>query len=196
MIEVGDISSYQCSIKFTHEDAENTMAKLMGLNFSLYCDDCGEFMFECDNKIADDIILINKKGYQTLYCCEGHYEDDKNGTVFPSELVSVPYLNMMINQLSYAEGKINNRFSSMKHHVESAVNIVFANNPGYSDIIKIFKSRLGQYSYFASIRFTIEVENENDTDEKIIQCVKDKQVIFLDFIHQFAEALTDISEKE
>ena len=30
-------------------------------------------IFEVDELMADSIILLNKKGYKTEYCCQGHY---------------------------------------------------------------------------------------------------------------------------
>ena len=32
-------------------------------------------IFEVDEAIAEAILLLNKKGYKTLFCCAGHYVD-------------------------------------------------------------------------------------------------------------------------
>ena len=32
--------------------------------------------FECDDLIADSIILLNKKGYKTAFCCQSHISVD------------------------------------------------------------------------------------------------------------------------
>ncbi len=32
-------------------------------------------VFEVDEEIADSIVLLNKKGYKTMYCCSGHVKD-------------------------------------------------------------------------------------------------------------------------
>ena len=36
-----------------------------------------EDYFECDEFIAPIISLLNKKGYRTKFCCEGHLYDDE-----------------------------------------------------------------------------------------------------------------------
>lgn len=38
--------------------------------------------FECDSHIAEAIVLLNNKGYRTMFCCEGHpfkYVESKDG---------------------------------------------------------------------------------------------------------------------
>lgn len=37
--------------------------------------------FECDDKIAKHIELLNNKGYTTEFCCSGHVEDGSLGYV-------------------------------------------------------------------------------------------------------------------
>ena len=36
------------------------------------------YFFECDDKIVESIIELNRKGYETDFCCEGHLDKDKD----------------------------------------------------------------------------------------------------------------------
>ena len=46
------------------------------------------YKFECDDKIAPYIVMLNNKGYMTDYCCEGH-EDTETVLVEPDGTISV-----------------------------------------------------------------------------------------------------------
>lgn len=49
------------------------------------CESCGKYakLIELDPNIAETISLLNKKGYLTKFCCEGHNEQrDDNGYVY------------------------------------------------------------------------------------------------------------------
>jgi hypothetical protein len=44
------------------------------------CKKCGENVAEVDDMIIDTIILLNKKGYKTKFCCSGHLNENHFGT--------------------------------------------------------------------------------------------------------------------
>jgi len=48
------------------------------LNFTYKCCKCGHDAEEIDEKMFYNVIKLNKMGFYTDYCCEGHSEDDKN----------------------------------------------------------------------------------------------------------------------
>lgn len=47
------------------------------------CIKCKNECFECDSNIASIISKMNKFGYKTKHCCEGHYKDLKEGILDP-----------------------------------------------------------------------------------------------------------------
>lgn len=57
------------------------------------------YKFECDDKIAPYIVMLNNKGYMTDYCCEGHEEgetisvdSDGKTSVVIEKVYSGPYI--------------------------------------------------------------------------------------------------------
>lgn len=54
--------------------------------FGYNCPNCENNIqaIELDPNIADDISILNKKGYKTKYCCEGHISDH--------QYISAPYI--------------------------------------------------------------------------------------------------------
>lgn len=65
--------SYNLNFKF-HRD--NIYPKL---TITYRCKVCNNIVegIELDPNIAETISILNKKGYYTKYCCEGHYENKK-----------------------------------------------------------------------------------------------------------------------
>jgi hypothetical protein len=76
-------------------DAGGISFRPMGMKYNTYCSDCDEFMFECDEKLVDLIIAMNKNGFITLYCCEGHYNSEDGKSILFNDYFdtfSMPYI--------------------------------------------------------------------------------------------------------
>lgn len=53
-----------------------------------------EDTFECDDLIAPIITILNKKGFTTEFCCEGHWE--WTDTEHISSMLDVPYITFVV----------------------------------------------------------------------------------------------------
>lgn len=47
------------------------------------CAECGELMVNIDKEIAPVIRTLNNIGYETMFCCEGHYHPESNNGEYP-----------------------------------------------------------------------------------------------------------------
>lgn len=66
-------------------------------------DDLDDY-FECDEFIAPIISLLNKKGYKTKFCCEGHLYDEAMASIFsPFEENEEPSENTIFGYISHEE---------------------------------------------------------------------------------------------
>lgn len=92
---------------------------LFGVTYQITCYSChSEFTADdpMDPNIAPIISLLNKKGYQTKFCCEGHsVNDNKPGSLFYIFFKDTGYYDHIENSLpdkfyidhnSYKQGKL------------------------------------------------------------------------------------------
>ena len=62
-------------------------------DFEIYCENCDNFMFQCDEEFVSRIIALNKLGVTTRFCCEGHMSEArsiKNNHKYL--IIDMPYL--------------------------------------------------------------------------------------------------------
>lgn len=75
------------------EIGKNVKVKILNPNIQCYCDDCNEFMFECDRYMVNSIIKFNRSGFPTEFCCQGHHEDECESDI--GGLCSIPYIRFV-----------------------------------------------------------------------------------------------------
>ena len=51
------------------------------------------YAFDCDDKIAESIIKLNRKGYETDFCCEGNLDKDKDPYISFTRIPSIELYN-------------------------------------------------------------------------------------------------------
>lgn len=68
---------YQNTFAITNgSDLEKDTSKTIRFNapsLSVFCKNCDNFMFKCDEKLINPIIKFNKLQFFTTNCCEGHF---------------------------------------------------------------------------------------------------------------------------
>ena len=67
------------------------------------------YAFDCDDKIAESIMKLNRKGYETDFCCEGHLDIDKDPYISFTRIPSIVLYNNMETPTNwYYDNKPNN----------------------------------------------------------------------------------------
>ncbi|SFU89723.1 hypothetical protein [Butyrivibrio sp. M55] len=74
--------------------------------------------FECDEEIAPIICLLNKKGYLTKYCCQGHLYDSINAAVFKIDNIDEIYKGVpgVLSIDNAKDGKVSVAFRQQVHY--------------------------------------------------------------------------------
>jgi len=71
------------------------------INLSYRCD-CDFNAEEIDPRMIDNIIRLNRLGFYTDCCCEGHFGKEKIDNTI--ELLSIPYIKFLSSNDRYADG--------------------------------------------------------------------------------------------
>ena len=77
--------TYICPICFNTKEVETEIigatedddTRVHHVEYNAYCRDCDSYMFDCDNKLVDVIVALNKLGLTTEYCCIGHSKHEE-----------------------------------------------------------------------------------------------------------------------
>ena len=56
-------------------DLDNLQIGKYNLSIEVLCNNCDQFMFQCDKKLVSIIKLLLGIGIETHYCCEGHIQE-------------------------------------------------------------------------------------------------------------------------
>ena len=140
-------TALEYSVSDNHEEFETRINRV---DFNVYCPQCNEWMFDCDVSLVERIIKLNKLGFETIYCCEGHYK------VHPEILFNTPYVTFIIPS----------KYDFLNEFIESIVE-----NDKYKDIVFQSKSIEGNIKigiYCGSEFSDEEVENMSENDFKHI----------------------------
>lgn len=126
--------------------------------FNVCCSNCDEYMFECDGMLVNRIISLNKLGFRTENCCEGHVREimypfnRENDGIF----ISIPYIQFMDHpcreDVDFIEGLINNpKYSGVIHLEYDAnhwtLNALYSNKYLYTE-----DSRCAYKKYVAKVK--------------------------------------------
>ena len=84
------------SYEYTGTDVTHTTIEQMSIGYYVKCDKCDNMMFECDEKMVPYIVALIERGYETLWCCEGHHIELNDPSIMPREEYRVPYVSLYI----------------------------------------------------------------------------------------------------
>lgn len=171
--------SFDCYVAYLKSTTPNIQLARTRINYDIICSECDGFMIECDDMFANRIIALNKLGFETRYCCEGHYNTTETPFVFNKPLnkykhwVDLPYVAFSIditeNQMEYIDGLLS--FQEYKF-IE-------------------FEATETQYVLRAQFEFT-DKEKEKDVQDRF-NSVKES---FFRFIDELIELATYYNEEE
>lgn len=188
------------------DDGEDINMVISGPNYNIMCEKCGDIMFDCDEKLVGSIIQMNKKGYTTQFCCEGHhiYRDQYNH-LGPNETCIGPYVKFYVplfkkGALAVTKAIAADVYTTMFKSFEKAIDVELSEEVISYEVEETVSSADGK-DFYKSV--TLRVSNnimlqffDPDlavSDAKNYAIFKKLQIIFTQFMQTFANKLPDLT---
>lgn len=93
--------TFNMNITLTDCSALENEFHFAGLTNHVFCKQCGSLMFNCDSRIVNDIISLNKNGIKTEYCCQGHKVEPFISRDFVKSIENKHVRNYEISNMNY-----------------------------------------------------------------------------------------------
>ena len=172
-VSITNTNIERLSYDYTGTDVTHTTIEPMSIDYWVRCNKCNDMMFECDEKMVPYIVALMKRGYETLWCCEGHHRDLGDPTIMPNEEYIIPYLSLYIPSNIFE----SNKDSILLQEYEDDLDWLYDNDP-----------------IAAKVRFTVygmkTSETENSMSGEEFSKHKDRFFSYLEIL--LFKALPDI----
>ena len=161
---------FDCYIEDIVGDDKN--GKFYKPEYNAWCEDCEEWMFDCDPDMVDIVIALNKKGYKTEFSCAGHHKDFDDIHIAPHEICTIPYVSFR------APGEMDPYLRNM-----------IDGDPEYKEWISFINTHTGDFDR----RFSIYSGSRlmSDLDEKDEERSKEDWNKLKDVFFKFVEELIE-----
>lgn len=164
----------------------NVRVRFKNIDYSVYCKECKENMFECDELLTDPIIKLNQMGYETFYCCQGHHRDYDITNMAVGEILTTPYvyLNLTKSAVDILDElidtpKYKNRIWPLEFFDKADIYIPVS-------FYAIFYDRDGR---------STRDDNRDEIKEISVSEFLAGRAIFIEFVNDFIEALSKLEKK-
>ena len=163
-----------------------------------------ENYFECDEFIAPIISLLNKKGYRTKFCCEGHLYDQEIIGEYTFKKGEKPNENTILGYIHHKlSNKFINRYFVYSKHSALHGYITFESYVDFGKYLDSFPET-GVYTFYHNNVIRWDYIDEDDksfveiiNEEKCIQAEPYKhfetRLRFLKDVYKWVEKLPDYS---
>lgn len=160
--------------------------------FNVYCNDCNDYMVEIDRSIVDKVVMLNKKGYPTIYSCSGHYDRKTRNMSAPSgkTVYENPYIIVVLDNdaANIAEQKMYDFFKDLNPHCipRTCSRYRFEKEENTTD----YPLEDGEAVYRISMDIVFDDEGNGPSEISFIECINTWEAMLATIAH----ALPDKNE--
>lgn len=141
-------------------------------------------VFEVDEDIADTILILNKKGYYTKFCCSGHVKDPRIHEIYKNESI----LENKDNKIGYMVNIKKDTCDMLMPYTKTSIYVMFDKDYNFEILPSGFKKNENTIEMFINYYEEDKRKIWNDIDKEIKEANK--------VLYEWAYKLPDLKNKE